>query len=196
MSKCKIFRISAAIEGQFTIPLLRSKRALTTGMAWIEKIDYFAMERKVARHEAPKKYPLIAFKNADEKHGGAPPLLPIISESTDAIWLSPLAAMAVQARQRDETEDDAVAQLLNPFGPWNLETMLQVPDCPSRIKFSTKHDSTNMTISHWLKIVIRVQRGDDEALDSKGKRKQVRTCADCYGQFPSLVIDVRLSSSV
>ena len=139
----------------------------------VEKIDYFAMQRRVARHEAPKKYSLVSFKNADEKHGGAPPLLPIISESSDAVWMSPLAAMAVQARERDETEDDAISQLLNPFGPWYLETMLQVPDCTSRIKFSTKHESTNMTIAHWLKIVIRVQRGDDDALDSKGKRKQV-----------------------
>jgi hypothetical protein len=172
MSKCKIFRLSATIEGEFSTRVTLSGTALTHRVL-AEKIDYFAMERKVARHEAPKKYPLVSFKNADEKHGGAPPLLPIISEKSDAVWTSPLAAMAVQARERDETEDDAVSQLLNPFGPWYLETMLQVPDCPSRIKFSTKHETTNMTIAHWLKIVIRVQRGDDEALDTKGKRKQV-----------------------
>lgn len=114
MSKCKIYRLSATIE---------------------EKLDYYAMERKVARHEAPKRYNIVTYKGVEEKTGSKP-LLPIISDSSDAIYTSPLAAMVMQARQTDETEDDAFASLLNPVGPWNLETMLQVPDCLSRIRFS------------------------------------------------------------
>jgi hypothetical protein len=130
------------------------------------------MDRRIARHEATKSYPLIAFRNPEDKTGPHP-LLPILSDKTDALWLSPLAAMAVQARATDESEDDAVSQLLNPFGPWNLETMLHVPDCQSKIKFSTKHEASNMSIGHFLKIIMRVERGDDKILDAKGRRKQV-----------------------
>ncbi len=136
-----------------------------------EKVDYFALERKVARHEAVKKYPLLNLKGGTDKQ--AEPLLPIFSDSPTALTDSPLAPLAAQARQSNEDEDDAMASLLNPHGPWFLESTLQVPDCQSHIRFSTKHAQTNMSIAHWLKVVIRVERGDDKAVDSKGRRKQV-----------------------
>ncbi|KAJ9097265.1 hypothetical protein QFC21_004934 [Naganishia friedmannii] len=166
MSKCKIYRLSATIE---------------------EKIDYFALDKRVARHEAVKKYPLMALK-----HDGKPPepLLPILSESTEAIWTSPLAAFAVQAMTGNDTEDDAVASLLNPVGPWYLDTTLQVPDCSSRIRFTTKHAKTNMSISHWLKLIIRVERGDDVAVDAKGRRKQF----DIIIETPLHLLDCRSNS--
>lgn len=127
------------------------------------------MDRRVARHEAVKKYPLLALKS-DEKP--AQPLLPILSDDPAAVTKSPLAPLAIKALAGDEDTDDAAASLLNPTGPWYLESALQVPDCSSRIRFSSKHAKTNMTISHWLKVVMRVERGDDTALDSKGRRKQ------------------------
>lgn len=149
MSKCSIYRLSATIE---------------------EKIDYFAMNKKVARHEAVKKYPLIALKDGEKVPR---PLLPIISNASNAFASSPLAPYACLAVEGNETPDDAAASLLNPTGPWHVEMNLQVPDCSSRIRFSTKHSNTNMAVSHWLKIVLRVERGDDVALDVRGKRKQV-----------------------
>jgi hypothetical protein len=64
------------------------------------------------------------------------------------------------------------ASLLDPMGPWHLEKNLSVPDCASGIRFTTKHDKTNIGVGHWLKVTIRVERGDDEAVDAKGRRKQ------------------------
>jgi len=66
---------------------------------------------------------------------------------------------------------DTTPSLLDPDGPWHLEHNLQLPDCSSKINFSTHHEKSNIAISHVLKIMIRVERGDDEFLDSKGKRK-------------------------
>lgn len=170
LSKCKIYRLSAMIEGESRC-CDDCEHCLTRCRNQSEKIDYFALDKRVARHEAVKRYPLMALK-----HDGKPPepLLPILSESTEAIWSSPLAAYAVQAMQGNDTEDDAVASLLDPVGPWYLDTTLQVPDCSSRIRFTSKHAKTNMSISHWLKLIIRVERGDDVAVDAKGRRKQVR----------------------
>lgn len=173
MSKCKIFRISAAIEGKFGGLTEDVFHELSSSLSrYTEKVDYYALNRRIARHETPNRYPLLSLANKDDAQGFLP-LLPVLSESADALRLSPLSAMAVQARSRNETTDDAISQLLEPFGPWYLETLLQVPDCLTKIKFSTKHESTNMAVTHWLKVILRVQRGDDQALDSKGRRKQV-----------------------
>jgi len=64
------------------------------------------------------------------------------------------------------------ATLLDPLGPWHLEKNLQIPDCATQIKFTSKHEKTNITVGHWLKVIIRVERGDDVAVDAKGRRKQ------------------------
>lgn len=95
------------------------------------------------------------------------PLLPILSESSEAIRDHPLAAFFINPT----SSDDTTPSCLDPIGPWNLESFLQLPDCSSRLTFSTAHDEANISVSHLLKIMLRVERGDDEFLDSKGKRK-------------------------
>lgn len=60
---------------------------------------------------------------------------------------------------------------MDSFGPWYLEGSLKLPECATRVNFSTHHEKANITVSHILKIVLRVERGDDDFLDSKGKRK-------------------------
>lgn len=160
LSKCKIYRLTVALE---------------------EKTDYYAVGRKVARHETPRRFILFSAKNGDGgKKERAEPLLPILSESVSAIKDSPLAKLARNAALNNprefadysNPEDDVYASLLDPLGPWHLEKDLSVPDCNTRIKFTTKHDQTNITVGHWLKVTIRVERGDDVAVDSKGRRKQ------------------------
>lgn len=71
---------------------------------------------------------------------------------------------------------DDTPSLLDPIGPWHLDGLLQLPDCSSKLCVSTNHEKANISISHTLKIMMRVERGDDEYLDSKGNRK-VRTCS-------------------
>jgi hypothetical protein len=176
LSKCKIFRITIALE---------------------EKTDYFAANKKVARHETPRRFILFAAKSLDRKDRGEP-LLPILSEVSTAAKDSPLAPLARQAAlnnprefsQLINPEDDVYASLLDPMGPWHLEKDLVVPDCASRIKFTTKHESTNMSVQHWLKVTIRVERGDDQALDSKGRRKQF----DIIIETPLKMLDCRVNT--
>jgi hypothetical protein len=145
-----------------------------------EKTDYYAQGKKVVRHETPRRYMMLFIKQPDKKER-IEPLLPILSSEVDAARQSPLAELAKNAAISNpstyvnfagEMDDDALfATLLDPFGPWHLETSLQIPDCAQRVRFSSKHDKTNISISHWLKVTIRVERGDDEALDAKGRRK-------------------------
>ncbi|ODN78575.1 hypothetical protein L202_04183 [Cryptococcus amylolentus CBS 6039] len=177
--KCKIHRLTVALE---------------------EKTDYHAQERKVARHETPKRFVLLFIKQADAKER-TEPLLPIISDDPTAAERSPLAEMARQAAMSDppsdlfdlerDPDDAMYASLMEPTGPWHLEKDLQLPDCVSKIKFTTKHDQTNITVAHWLKVTIRVERGDDEALDSKGRRKQF----DIIIETPIKILDCRVNPS-
>ena len=63
--------------------------------------------------------------------------------------------------------------LFDPLGPWELETSLLIPDDPAqRINFTTTNPKANISISHCVKVIIRVDRGDDEFLDAHGKRKR------------------------
>ncbi|KAL7424873.1 hypothetical protein Q5752_000559 [Cryptotrichosporon argae] len=178
--KCKVHRLTVALE---------------------EKTDYYAMNRKVARHETPRRFNLMAIRNVDKDKKDLPgPLLPIISDLPTAAADSPVAPLARTAarnnpRELEEysssnPEDDVLATLLEPLGPWHLEKDLVIPDCLSRIKFTTKHDSTNITVAHWLKVTIRVERGDDVAVDAKGKRKQF----DIIIETPIKILDCRVNT--
>lgn len=161
LMKCKIHRLSCVLE---------------------EKTDYFAQGRKVVRHETPRRFVMLFIKQVDKPRDQMEPLLPIISDNVHAARESPLAELARNAALNNPTlftnfagehdEDALYAGLMDPFGPWHLETDLQIPDCVQKLRFTTKHEKTNISVSHWLKVTIRVERGDDVALDSKGKRKQ------------------------
>jgi hypothetical protein len=47
-----------------------------------------------------------------------------------------------------------------------------------------------MSVQHWLKVTIRVERGDDQALDSKGRRKQF----DIIIETPLKMLDCRVNT--
>ena len=125
-------------------------------------------------------------KNPDNKDLRSDPLLPIISADPNAGRDSLLAPLAKQAALSNplelevnpsllagEIDEDALyANLLQPLGPWHLESTLVVPDCASKIRFTTKHDKTNMAVGHMLKVIMRVERGDGDAVDAKGRKKQ------------------------
>ncbi|GAA6025449.1 hypothetical protein JCM11491_000363, partial [Sporobolomyces phaffii] len=145
LAKVKVFRISAQLE---------------------QKTSYFASVhsgRKLTRHETPRKVMLIRVDHKDAEE----PMLPILSDDQNALVDHPLREWFINAT----SSDDTTPSLLDPNGPWHLEHALQLPDCSSKINFSTGHDRANMAISHVLKVMIRVERGDDEFLDAKGKRK-------------------------
>ncbi|GAA5938881.1 uncharacterized protein JCM15063_004897 [Sporobolomyces koalae] len=146
LAKVKVFRISAQLE---------------------QKTSYFASVnsgRKLTRHESPRKVMLVRVDHKDPDE----PMLPILSDSQNVLLDHPLRDWFINAT----SSDDSTPSLLDPDGPWHLEHHLQLPDCSSKINFSTGHEKANIAISHILKVMIRVERGDDEYLDPKGKRKR------------------------
>ena len=74
---------------------------------------------------------------------------------------------------------------LDPIGPWQLEGSLKVPDCNSILAFSSSNEQANMSIIHSLKICLRVERGDNDFLDSSGNRKKfdIVSCGVAAGEL-------------
>ncbi|KAG8976121.1 hypothetical protein FRB90_009307 [Tulasnella sp. 427] len=162
MSKIFIYRLSVVLE---------------------EKVDYYAHQGKTARHEPARRWELLNIKDPDKYT----PLLPILSESVDAASRSPLA------RHVDEEDLSAAAgQLLNPTGPWSFRFSLKVPDCTTKLHFTNKYTKAKIVVTHHVKIIMRVDRGDDTELDAKGKRKQfdiiveapIQLLSPTYSLFP------------
>lgn len=121
---------------------------------------------------------------------GAPALLPILSKDPNALEKSGLAPYSDPVELSDdynEQESEKAAHLLNPDGPWHLRGTIRVP--LQHVHISLKQYSSPIHIRHALKIFIRVERGDDTAVDSKGHRKQY----DIIVETPITILSVRPS---
>lgn len=160
-AKVKIYRLSVILE---------------------EKISYHAQNRKITRSEGVKSYTLVKVEYPDPDQF----ILPILSDDPDAISKSPLSKFLINTTSNDGKFYNAFASLrrtnhdcfadttpscLDPIGPWELEGLLQVPNCASNLLFSNNHPAANLDVVHTLKIVLRVERGDNQVVDSKGKNK-------------------------
>ncbi|GAC92596.1 hypothetical protein PHSY_000150 [Pseudozyma hubeiensis SY62] len=137
LGKVKIYRIVATLE---------------------ERTDYFAKGRRVARHEVPRKWTLMKVAHASQTE----PILPILSDSTDVLDSSPLAPMA-RAAAGEHDDSDGLTSILDPTGPWELATELNIPACgTTRINLSTNHSKSNIAVHHLVRLAIRVGRSDGD----------------------------------
>ena len=83
-------------------------------------------------------------------------------------------------------ESEAASSLMGP-GPWSIATELKLPTSCSTMHFTNKHKRSHVRISHLLKIVFRVERGDDAFNDPKtGVRKHF----DIVVQTPVHILSV------
>jgi arrestin-related trafficking adapter 3/6 len=112
-------------------------------------------------------------------------LLPIVSDSDDALLSSPLLEYMVPTEYNSAMQDaegssstvdmDAATDFLGP-GPWKLAHTMPLPHCdlvvPSFTNPAGGIGRANMEVKHTVKIVMRVERGDDKHLDKKGRRKR------------------------
>lgn len=84
----------------------------------------------------------------------------------------------------EDQATEAAAHLLSPDGPWHLHGTIKLPE--DIVHISTKHPVTNTIIRHCLKFFLRVERGDEDDLDSKGNKKQY----DIIVEMPVVILSV------
>ncbi|EMD33151.1 hypothetical protein CERSUDRAFT_160706 [Gelatoporia subvermispora B] len=142
-TKMKIYRISVILE---------------------EKVEYLTLFKRVARSDPVAKVPLLSLKTANKD---GPPILPLSADDPDAFRKSPF----VEVLGPDQDAGEYASSLMGP-GPWVIRKELQLPKANGPLRFTNKNKKSNISVSHVLKIVFRVERGDDSAIDPQtGRRK-------------------------
>jgi arrestin-related trafficking adapter 3/6 len=128
----------------------------------IERIEYHTLSNSIARTEPYHAIDLLSLKYPS-KEGEGEPLLPLMSSFEN----SPLYTML-------KSDDDAshLAATFESPGPWTFHHSLRIPPSCSVLRFTIRNPASNITITHSLKVILRVQRGDELSVDSKtGKPK-------------------------
>ena len=129
-----------------------------------ERVDYWTGFKRIARSDPSNRIALLALRYP-KKDG--PALLPLLTDDPDALKQSPLAEVV----DPDVDLGEALSSYMGP-GPWTIRKDLQLPKAGNVLHATNKNRQSNISVGHMLKIIFRVERGDDEALDpTTGKRK-------------------------
>ena len=141
-------------------------------------MDYYTQMRRIARTEPLSRTVLLNVKSeAQDSH-----ILPLESDDVDAFRKSPFYNLATP----NDDLSEMASSLMGP-GPWTFHQDLHLPHSCSYIHFTNKNRSSNIVITHILKWAIRVERGDDTAINPKtGKRKLF----DIVVQIPVNILSV------
>lgn len=149
-----------------------------------ERIEYYTDFKRLVRSDAIKRVVLVSLKDQRKEH----PILPLNSDDIDAFKGSPLYGTV----NSDEGLSEVVANLMGP-GPWSIQQDVPLPKSCQELHFTNKNKKSNIIISHTLKVIFRVQRGDDQEVDPQtGKRKMF----DIVVQTPIHILSVRRAPSI
>jgi len=144
-----------------------------------ERVEYYTNMKRITRADPIARFTLLSIKGEDNNT----PILPLQSDDPDALRHSPLFALV----NPGDDISEVASNLMGP-GPWTLHRDLKLPNSCSQMKPTNRNRKSNITVTHTLKLVMRVARGDDLFIDGKtGKRKQF----DVVVQTPVLILSVR-----
>jgi len=160
----RVFPIGGAVPITLSLLPLEKVKIFKILVQLEERVDYFfAFSDKARRKDPERQVELLSLQSKDEDT----PLLPlpqVVTPATEST-LHPLL------RTYDDPSE-FMASLMGP-GPWKLQMALTVPDIPGTLHFSNKNKRAPIDITHTLKVVVRVQRGDEQDLDPlTGRPKQ------------------------
>ncbi|KAJ6497646.1 hypothetical protein C8R45DRAFT_1093994 [Mycena sanguinolenta] len=158
------FPIGSVIPVSFTMMPLSKVKIHRLSILLEEKIDYHSQMKRVARSDPVVRIVLLSVKHDDQLRE---PILPLESNDVEALQNSPLLALTAPGDDLSELASQWMGA-----GPWSFQQELQLPASCSLLHFTNKNRLANMTVTHFIKCVMRVERGDDTAMDPKtGKRK-------------------------
>ncbi|KAH6913929.1 cyclin binding protein [Coprinopsis sp. MPI-PUGE-AT-0042] len=129
-----------------------------------ERVDYYTHMHRVARTDPVTRFDLLSLKHEGGKN--APHILPLETDDGDVLKNSALAPLL----DADEDVSELASALMGP-GPWTFHQNLKLPSSCDMMHFTNKNRRANIAVNHVLKVVLRVERGDDLHVDKAGKRK-------------------------
>lgn len=152
-------------------------------MAYSERVDYWANFRTIAYTDPLTRIVLLSLKPTSKDDGH---ILPLTSDDPEAFLRSPLSELIEPSTDPSEL----MSNLMGP-GPWNISKDLKLPEPSEHLHFTNKNKMSNVSVTHTLKVIFRVERGDDEAMDANtGRRKMF----DIVVQSPIHILSVCISS--
>ncbi|KAF7362264.1 Arrestin-C domain-containing protein [Mycena venus] len=158
------FPIGGVVPVSFTMMPMAKIKIHRVSILLEEMIDYHSQMKRVARSDPVMRIQLLSVKHDDKLRQ---PILPLESNDVDALKNSPLLALTGS----DDDLSELASEWMGP-GPYTFHKDLQLPSSCSVLHFTNKNKRSNMTVTHLLKCIIRVERGDDVHIDPKtGKRK-------------------------
>ncbi|KAG6861114.1 hypothetical protein C0995_003843 [Termitomyces sp. Mi166 len=158
------FYIGGTVPITFTLMPLTKMKIHRISVLIEERIDYYTQMKRIARTDPISHINLLSVRESGKN---ASHILPLESDDVDAFKNSPLYALVTPNGDMSER----ASELMGP-GPWTFHQDLQLPVSCSLMHFTNKNRRSNMVITHQLKFVMRVERGDDLHVDPKtGKRK-------------------------
>lgn len=138
--------------------------------------------KRIAHTEPLTRIELLVLRDAGKEPR---PILPLESDDEEVLKNSPLYALT----QPEDDLSEVVANYLGP-GPWTLTSNLKLPNSCRQIHMSNKNRKSNIVITHQLKCILRVERGDNTHVDPKsGKRRLF----DITAHIPIQILSVRPS---
>lgn len=131
-------------------------RILRIVVAIEESTEYYANDRRVVRHELPRKWTLLRIAPQSDE-----PLLPVVSDDPDALDRAPVSPYVAAAAAQSADPDEVRAAPMHADGPWELvmEPHVSLADL-RRINISSIHGHSNTAVQHTLRVVLRVERTD------------------------------------
>ena len=132
--------------------------------------------RRIARTDPVVRFNLLSIKG-DDNHC---PILPLPTDNPEALRYSPIYALV--------DPNDDLTQVASNFkgpGPWMLHQNLKLPGTCAQMKFTNRNRKSNIIVTHTLKLVMRVERGDDFFMDPKTGRRKL---FDIVVQTPVIIL--------
>ncbi|KAI0036132.1 hypothetical protein K488DRAFT_82398 [Vararia minispora EC-137] len=152
----RMFSIGGVVPIDMTFLPMAKMKVIRLSAHVEERVEYFIHHGRVSRSEAAQLVTLL-----DLRHDKNQPILPL---DPSLLSTTPLRRLIPAA------DDDSSATQLMGLGPWVLSAEVRLP---TTLHPSNRNKRANMVVTHSLKIVMRVERGDDLHVDAKtGKRKQ------------------------
>ncbi|KAJ3505975.1 hypothetical protein NLJ89_g7130 [Agrocybe chaxingu] len=172
------FHIGGTVPVSFTLMPLTKVKIHRISVLLEERVDYYTNMRRIARSDPPTRFTLLSIRGEGK---GADPILPLESDDVEVLRNSPL----FQIVNPEDDLGEIASNLMGP-GPWSFHRDLKLPSSCDILKFTNRNRRSNILVTHLLKLVMRVERGDDLYVDKSGRRKMF----DIVVQTPVLILSV------
>lgn len=166
----RAFHIGSKIPIQLTFLPLANIKIHRVSVVIDEKVTYFSEMQKVAKAPKATRQVLCSLKYPDKARA---PILPLTEEDPRKSPLYVLVGEDFLYSGRDEAEsaEELIAEWMSP-GPWPLRFNAEIINTYGALRPTNMNKKGNITVSHVLTIIIRVEKGNTDEEDGGSPKKQ------------------------